>query len=248
MKSKQSKVSCIIPAHNEEKTIKGVISACLKTPEIGEVIVVSDGSVDNTVGSAKSLKDDRVKVIELQFNKGKGYAVVKGIKEAKNKTILLLDADLVNLAPHLLSSLIWPVLEGRVDMTIASWYGKGISSSLSFWKVCGQRCLNSSYLEPYLKDLQNSGYGFELLLNEIFKNKRVVIIPWVGEKPFHIIKTKKNNEKWVVSYLKESFEVTKVFLKNKTKDYKKRFVKDWMETMSSYFRLSIDKLKEFLEI
>lgn len=118
MRSKQGLVSCIIPAYNEEKTIAGVIDVCLKTPEIGEIIVIDDGSEDQTVQKVKA-KNQKITVIRLNKNKGKGCAVAQGVRAAQYPILLFLDADLINIKPHHLSSLIQPVINDQADMTIA---------------------------------------------------------------------------------------------------------------------------------
>ena len=168
-----AKVSCIIPAYNEESTIAGVVKTCLKTPEIGEIIVVSDGSTDTTVDRVRQIKSKKIKIINLPENHGKGFAVAQGIKEAKNEFLLFLDADLINLEPHHLSSLIWPVINNRADMTVAIW-GSFSPNVLYSWQLNGQRCLEAKFIKRFLKELSSSKYGLEILLNEIFKNKRRV--------------------------------------------------------------------------
>ncbi|MFW6148438.1 MAG: glycosyltransferase family 2 protein, partial [Atribacterota bacterium] len=64
-------ISTIIPAYNEENTIEDIIKTVKKIPEIDKIIVVSDGSTDNTVEIARSLK---VRVFEMEKNVGKGGA------------------------------------------------------------------------------------------------------------------------------------------------------------------------------
>ncbi len=240
----KEKVSCIIPAYNEEKTIRGVIKVCLKTPEIDDIVVVNDGSVDKTAEVARKIGDNRLKVISYKENRGKGFAVAEGLKLIKNNTVLLLDADLINLKPHFLSSLIWPVLLGRVDMTIATWYYRNFDSF--FWRVSGQRCLKVDFLKYYLKDIRRSKYGLEILLNEIFSDKRVVVVPWVTEKRLHLMKREKDVDGWLTSYVKESFDVVKTFLKNRTKSYREKFIENWTKEMSFYLQVRVKKIKSIL--
>jgi glycosyltransferase involved in cell wall biosynthesis len=78
-----AKASCIIPAYNEESTIVGVLKACLKTPEIGEVIVVSDGSTDKTVNRVRQAKSKKLKIIDLPENHGKSFAITQRSKSGK---------------------------------------------------------------------------------------------------------------------------------------------------------------------
>ena len=88
---KSSKVVCIIPAYNEEKTIGNVIKRTKKF--VDKIIVVNDGSTDNTEEISKKAG---AKVISHKKNQGAGYASRIGLKEAikmKSNVILFIDAD-----------------------------------------------------------------------------------------------------------------------------------------------------------
>jgi glycosyltransferase involved in cell wall biosynthesis len=68
------KVSAIICAYNEEKTIKDVIISVSKSRIIDEIIVVNDGSVDNTQKIIKELKKEiEIRDIHFEENKGKRF-------------------------------------------------------------------------------------------------------------------------------------------------------------------------------
>jgi hypothetical protein len=111
----------------------------------------------------------------------------KGVKAAKNEILLFGDADLINLKPHHLSSLIWPLARDRAGMSIGDW-SSGFRPQLNLitspllWYFSGQRCLKKKFIFPYLKKIAKSEYGIEIILNEIFKSKRVVVVPWVSNK------------------------------------------------------------------
>lgn len=90
-------ISVIIPAYNEEKTIKKTIAQIQKVlkknklDKKSEIIVVNDGSTDNT---KKILKDCDVIVINNPSNMGYGFSLKRGIQSAKNETIVITDADM----------------------------------------------------------------------------------------------------------------------------------------------------------
>jgi len=246
-----AKVSCIIPAYNEELTIAGVVKTCLETPEIGEIIVVSDGSTDKTVDRVRQIKSKKLKIIELPENHGKGFAVAQGVGVAKNETLLFLDADLVNLEPHHLSSLIWPVINNRADMTIGDLVARTktdfkLFSFPSLWYFSGQRCLKKSFIFRHLGKIKKSQYTIEIILNEIFKNKRVAIIPLISLKPLHLAKEKKWND-WKVSYAREVFQLAQGVIKNKSQTYKEKFQKELIKNLASYFKTTAKKIRQFLE-
>ena len=81
------KASVILPAYNEEKNIGNVIK---KIPDEYEIIVVDDGSKDDTLDVAKKLG---CVCIRLNKNYGKGFACRTGAKIASNKNIVFMDSD-----------------------------------------------------------------------------------------------------------------------------------------------------------
>ena len=95
---KPLKVSVIIPAYNEEKTIVSTIKSILSTnypKDLLEIIVVDDGSIDKTYALAKkfaSSVNPRVKIF-TKSNGGKGSALNLGIKHAGGEIIITMDAD-----------------------------------------------------------------------------------------------------------------------------------------------------------
>ena len=83
-------VTIIIPAHNEEEGIADVINGVKQLKEGYEIIVVDDGSTDNTY---KLATDTGVKVIRHPYNKGYGAALKTGIRNAEADVVLFMDAD-----------------------------------------------------------------------------------------------------------------------------------------------------------
>ncbi|MCH5210974.1 MAG: glycosyltransferase family 2 protein [Oscillospiraceae bacterium] len=86
-------VSVIIPVFNREDTIRRCIeSVCNQTLEDIEIIVVNDGSDDNTLSVINAIDDERITVIS-QDNAGQGYARNVGIEIANGKYIAFVDSD-----------------------------------------------------------------------------------------------------------------------------------------------------------
>jgi len=116
------KISIIIPAYNEEKTIQEVIKRVLKI-RLGkikkEVIVVNDGSTDGTEREIKKIKDKRIKIISYKKNLGKGFAIRRGLREATGDIIIIQDADL-ELYPEEIPKLIKPIVEGKTKVVYGS--------------------------------------------------------------------------------------------------------------------------------
>lgn len=100
MPNKIAKLSIIIPSYNEGKNILKNIRYAVKIfgslPMIKdfEIIVVDDGSIDNTRSEAAKISNRHVKIIGYEKNMGKGHALIYGVGFAKGDYILFLDADM----------------------------------------------------------------------------------------------------------------------------------------------------------
>lgn len=122
--AEQKVFSVVIPAWNEERTIKDVIDIFTSHPKCYEVIVVSDGSTDKTAAIAR---EAGARVLELAQNGGKGEAMEAGIHAAKMEVIFFSDADILGLNHNIISSIADPVLKGQYAMSI------GIQGRSIYW-------------------------------------------------------------------------------------------------------------------
>src|SRR5579862_7486828 len=109
-------VSVLIPAFNEAERIVDTITAVRTLSHIDEIIVIDDGSSDDTSLRAEAAGADTV---VRQANAGKGAALRAGAAIAGGDVLLLLDADLSSSAAEA-EKLLIPVRTGSADMTIAS--------------------------------------------------------------------------------------------------------------------------------
>ena len=88
------KVSVIIPVHNSEKYLLECLNSVInQTYKNLEIIVIDDKSTDNSIKIIKSIKDPRIKLIELKENVGAGVARNKGIEKATGDYLCFLDSD-----------------------------------------------------------------------------------------------------------------------------------------------------------
>ena len=97
MENKEKLISIIVPVYNEEKTILEVLkklSDIKKLEYLSEVIVIDDGSDDNSSNILADNKNLIDKLITNEINSGKGYSVKKGLEAAEGKYIIFQDADL----------------------------------------------------------------------------------------------------------------------------------------------------------
>lgn len=173
----EDKVSVIIAARDEEPRIGRVLSIACNHPLVGEVIVICDGSMDNTAGVAREYNTI---VHNKNVSQGKTLAVKEGIAMAKFDVVVLLDADLKGLTEQNITDLTKPVLEGLVDFTLSV---RGNSSHI--YKlfhmdfVSGERAIRKSILsDPEIWSKPKIGYGLEVLMNNSFlaRKKRFVSV------------------------------------------------------------------------
>ena len=90
---KETELSIIIPSYQKGKWIINTIKSLLEYFPQAEIIIINDGSKDNT----KEIKDtfgQKIVYLENEINKGKGYSLRRGFEKAKGKYLIFTDADL----------------------------------------------------------------------------------------------------------------------------------------------------------
>lgn len=108
-------VSAVIPAYDEAQTIADVVRVIARHPLIDEVIVIDDGSTDQTAQAAMAAG---AFVARFPFNQGKAQAMQRGIELAKHDYIFFSDADLVGLTHDMMTTLLAPLLSGDYELVI----------------------------------------------------------------------------------------------------------------------------------
>ncbi len=187
------KIAAIIPAFNEEKTIADVIRAAQETDYINEIIVVNDGSFDNTERIAKNCG---VKVISLKTNQGKSGALEEGVRSTDAPILVFIDADIINLSSEHLEELIRPLLEEKFDMAVGTIDRSNLGRFFSwlFEKTespfAGTRALRREFWERIPKKYKKE-YYIESVLTYFAKKYSLRVKPIVLYGTKHIIKEKK---------------------------------------------------------
>lgn len=201
-------ISVIVPAYDEEKKIAGVLKSLINTSLIDEIIVINDGSIDRTLSIIKTFK--KIILINLKKNHGKSYAIVKGINKSKGNIIVFIDADLTGLNDSHLEKLINPLILGKKEVVIG--YPNDIKTDKLFLPLSGERAYWKKDLIPYLKEMSMKGYGLELYLNYLFRNKKMKLFPLDGVKT--TLKYEKQPYDIVAKlFLVESFDILSEILK-----------------------------------
>lgn len=87
-------LSIIVPAHNEEAALMSVVADLRATHPKAEIVIVNDGSSDNTGKICAGLvSDGNVKCVNLEKNHGKTVAFAKGLKVAKGESLVMFESD-----------------------------------------------------------------------------------------------------------------------------------------------------------
>ena len=89
----EKELSIIIPAYEKGKLIINTIKSLLEYFPQAEIIIINDGSKDNT-RKIKNVFGDKIVYLENEINKGKGYSLRKGFEKAKGRYLIFTDADL----------------------------------------------------------------------------------------------------------------------------------------------------------
>jgi glycosyltransferase involved in cell wall biosynthesis len=189
------RLSIVVPAYNEAarlgRSLQEIIRYLNDTRQPSEVIVVDDGSTDETAEIARqSLQDSDVvttRVVRYEENRGKGYAVRLGLLEAQANIALFSDADLstpITETPKLID----PIRSGEVDLTFGSraldrrligvhqpWRREQggrvfnlivrMATGLPFWDTqCGFKAFRMSVCRPLIEAAQIDRFGFDVEL------------------------------------------------------------------------------------
>jgi len=146
---KIQKLSIIVPAYNEAKTIHLVLDKIANVQLVNEIskeiIIVNDGSEDETrTAVTKYMKENPavpISYFEHTHNKGKGAALRTGISKATGEYLIIQDADL-EYDPYEYNDLLKPIVKGYADVVYGSRFmGSNPHRILFFWHTIGNKLL-----------------------------------------------------------------------------------------------------------
>lgn len=172
-----SRLSIIIPAYNEEKTILPILEkVCqVKLGDIQlEIIIIDDCSEDKTVALAETFirehKNFNVRLIKQEKNRGKGAALHRGIAAATGEYLVIQDADL-EYEPNEYLDLLEPVFKDNADAVYGSRFmGSNPHRILFFWHTIGNRFLtflSNMFTNLNLTDMETC---YKLMRTEMVQN------------------------------------------------------------------------------
>jgi glycosyltransferase involved in cell wall biosynthesis len=163
------RITCIVCAFNEGPRIGAVLEVAAAHPLVAEVIVVDDGSTDDT--AAVVSRHPRVRLLTHARNRGKSQAIATGVAAARHDLLMLLDADLKGLRAQDLDALALPVLSGRAAVSMSL---RRNSLAIFRWAgidfVSGERVVDRRLLADVLHEI----HALPRFGIEVFMNKRII--------------------------------------------------------------------------
>ena len=159
----------VVPAYNEAERIARVLDTLHACPSVREIIVVDDGSLDDTYAAAcahPAVAAGKLRVLQHNPNRGKGAAMMTGADATSADVVVFLDADLIGLTPAHVESLVEPVLSGKVAMSLGVFMGGRFWTDLAQRlapNISGQRAIRRDVFLS-IPCVSKSRYGVELAI------------------------------------------------------------------------------------
>lgn len=165
-------LSIIIPAFNEAAFLPEVLRRVEEAPYDKEIIIVDDGSTDDTRKYLQTLCGNNIKVIIHEKNMGKGAALRSGITVATGDIIIIQDADL-EYDPRDYPALLEPILQEKADVVYGSRFLGGPHRVLFFWHSIGNNLItlvSNIFTDLNLTDMET---GYKVFRKKIFQDIRI---------------------------------------------------------------------------
>lgn len=168
-----ARLSVVVPAYNEEKTLRRVVERLLLVPHLHEVVIVDDCSTDGTREIAESLQSEHAGVIRLMHHKknaGKTEALKTGFTATTGNVVIVQDADL-EYNPDEIEHVIEPIVKGVADVVFGSRFQvRTAARVLYFYHYLANKLL--TFLSDLLTNLNLTDVetGYKAFRGEIIRN------------------------------------------------------------------------------
>jgi glycosyltransferase involved in cell wall biosynthesis len=170
-------VSVVVPVFNEAATVGQVVDELLALDLRLEVLLVDDGSTDDSPLELARLAElhGEVKVLTQPRNRGKGAAVRRGITESTGDILLIQDADL-EYSPKDIPALIDPLLSGKADAVFGTRLRGGAHAQRAhlFWHYAGNRFLTLLSNVLYNTTISDMEVGYKAFRGELVRDLTLI--------------------------------------------------------------------------
>jgi glycosyltransferase involved in cell wall biosynthesis len=175
------RVSVIVPAYNEQATILQILQEVRKQSVAGvtfEIIVVDDGSRDNTVALLEANPTSYDKLVKQPRNGGKGAAVVAGLRVAQGDYILFQDADL-EYSPSHYAALLFPVQNFGAQIVMGSRFLAAQYTRVQFyWHKLGNTVITALFNALFNTTFTDIFSCYLLYRRELLNPDELVSMGW----------------------------------------------------------------------
>jgi glycosyltransferase involved in cell wall biosynthesis len=166
-------VSVVVPVYNEAATVGQVVDELLALDLRLEVLLVDDGSTDDSPLELARLAErhGQVRVFTQPQNRGKGAAVRRGITESTGDILLIQDADL-EYSPSDIPALIDPLLSGKADAVFGTRLRGGAHPQRAhlFWHYAGNRFLTLLSNVLYNTTISDMEVGYKAFRGDLVRD------------------------------------------------------------------------------
>ena len=166
-------LSIVVPAYNEQHrilpTLERLHQFLSAHPWRYEIVVVDDGSLDDTVGvvTSASVWIPNLRLVRQTPNRGKGAAVRRGMLEARGQLRVMCDAD-GSMPPEQLPRLLAPIVSCRAEISIGSRYAEGAKTDARqpWYRVMWSRLCNKVIQRSLVPGVRDTQCGFKAFTAE----------------------------------------------------------------------------------